>query len=62
MQYYKFVNWEARPIEEVLKGRMPQAMLAYDNGCQYMVIFFVLHCVNEWICSIYQNLLFINLS
>lgn len=32
MQYYKFVNWEARPIEEVLKGRMPQAMLAYDNG------------------------------
>ena len=32
MQCYKFVNWEARPLEVVLQGRIPQAMLAYDKG------------------------------
>lgn len=32
MQYYKFVKWEAADIDKVLQGRIPQAMLAYDNG------------------------------
>ena len=32
MKYFKFVNWEAANIDNVLTGRLPQAMLAYDNG------------------------------
>lgn len=32
MYYYKFVRWDALPIEEVLKGRTPEALKEYDNG------------------------------
>lgn len=32
MTYYKFVTWDAIPIEEALKGALPQALQEYDNG------------------------------
>ena len=32
MTYYKFVNWEAAPIENVLQGKIPQALEEYDKG------------------------------
>lgn len=32
MTYYKFVSWEARPIEEVLTAKIPSALQEYDNG------------------------------
>jgi hypothetical protein len=32
MKYYKFVKWEARPIEEVLKSDLPQALMQFDKG------------------------------
>lgn len=32
MEYYKFVNWDAAPIENVLSGTIPTALRAYDNG------------------------------
>lgn len=32
MTYYKFVKWEAAPIENVLTDRIPAAMQEYDNG------------------------------
>lgn len=32
MQYYKFVKWEAAPIETVLTGKIPRALQEYDNG------------------------------
>ena len=32
MTYYKFVKWEAAPIETVLTGKIPEALKEYDNG------------------------------
>lgn len=32
MQYYKFVKWDAAPIENVLQDKIPAALLEYDNG------------------------------
>ena len=32
MTYYKFVSWEAHPIEEVLTAKLPAALQEYDNG------------------------------
>lgn len=32
MTYYKFVTWEASPIDKVLTGKIPQALQEYDNG------------------------------
>lgn len=32
MKYYKFVKWEARPIEEVLQANIPQALMQFDKG------------------------------
>lgn len=32
MQYYKFVRWEVPAVEEVLEGRLPKALQAYDAG------------------------------
>lgn len=32
MKYYKFVKWEARPLEEVLKADLPQALMQFDKG------------------------------
>lgn len=32
MTYYKFVKWEAAPIEKVLTGEIPEALAAYDKG------------------------------
>lgn len=32
MTYYKFVNWEPWPIEQVLTARIPAALIDYDNG------------------------------
>lgn len=32
MTYYKFVKWEAAPIENVLAGEIPTALQEYDNG------------------------------
>ncbi len=32
MKYYKFVNWEAAQIENVLSEKIPTALKAYDNG------------------------------
>lgn len=32
MYYYKFVQWDASPIEEVLTGRTPAALQAWDDG------------------------------
>jgi hypothetical protein len=32
MIYYKFVKWDAIPIENVLKERLPAALAEYDNG------------------------------
>lgn len=32
MNYYKFVKWEAAPIETVLQDRIPAALVEYDNG------------------------------
>lgn len=32
MTYYKFVNWEPVPIENVLADTIPAALAAYDNG------------------------------
>ena len=35
MRYYKFVkNWEPRPLEDVMKATIPQALKAYDEGNQ----------------------------
>lgn len=32
MIYYKFVTWEAAPIENVLQGKIPAALQEYENG------------------------------
>lgn len=32
MQYWKFVKWDAIPIENALKHRTVKAMQEYDNG------------------------------
>lgn len=32
MQYYKFVEWEAIPIENALTARIPAALQEYDKG------------------------------
>ena len=32
MYYYKFVRWEAIPIEHALTDKIPQALQEYDNG------------------------------
>ena len=32
MRYYSFVSWQPASIDRVLKGTIPQALLAYDNG------------------------------
>jgi hypothetical protein len=32
MTYYKFVKWDAAPIETVLMERTPKALAEYDNG------------------------------
>ena len=32
MTYYKFVKWDAAPIENVLSGTIPRALQEYDNG------------------------------
>lgn len=32
MTYYKFVKWEAAPLEEVLRGTIPAALEEYDKG------------------------------
>ena len=35
MRYYKFVKgWEPRPLEDVMKAPIPQALKAYDEGNQ----------------------------
>ena len=32
MVYYKFVSWEAQPLENVLRAGLPLALAEYDNG------------------------------
>lgn len=32
MTYYKFVKWDAIPIENALTAAIPQALKEYDNG------------------------------
>lgn len=32
MKYYKFVNWEPAPLENVLTASIPQALAEYDAG------------------------------
>lgn len=32
MKYYKFVEWEAAPIENVMQGKIPKALAEYDSG------------------------------
>jgi hypothetical protein len=32
MQYYKFVKWDAVPIENALKSKIPAALVEYDKG------------------------------
>lgn len=32
MKYYQFVKWEPKPIDEVLKTDLPQALMQFDKG------------------------------
>lgn len=32
MTYYKFVKWDAIPIENAITGKIPQALQEYDKG------------------------------
>jgi hypothetical protein len=32
MKYYKFVKWDAIPIEKALESRIPAALQEYDKG------------------------------
>lgn len=32
MYHYKFVNWEIPPFETITGMKIPQALLAWDNG------------------------------
>ena len=32
MKYFKFVTWEAAPIEAVLTDKIPQTLKEFDNG------------------------------
>lgn len=32
MTYYKFVSWEPKPINNILTGKIPQALQEYDRG------------------------------
>ena len=32
MQYYKFVNWDIKPVEEFLGCKIPYALVEYDKG------------------------------
>ena len=32
MKYYRFTTWPPRSLEEVMRDKIPSAMLEYDNG------------------------------
>lgn len=46
MKYFHFTTWEPENIDQVLTGKLPQAMAEYDNGNRKPFIEYMRTCNN----------------